>query len=127
MKIIIAGSRGYNKDNFMKNALDALKKKYPNLELVSGAAIGPDMYAIRYAKKNNLICHQFPAEWSKYGLKAGPIRNGQMAIFADCLVAFWDEHSRGTRNMINNMKKLNKGYIVIGMNGKIIEKSNLGV
>ena len=44
---------------------------------------------------------------------AGPIRNRQMAEYADYLIAFWDGESRGTRNMIETMKKLGKHGVVI--------------
>jgi hypothetical protein len=32
---------------------------------------------------------------------AGPIRNGEMAKYADALIVFWDGKSRGTKNMID--------------------------
>jgi len=48
----------------------------------------------------------FPLEFflpigKKYGNAAGPIRNKQMAEYADALVAVWDGKSRGTKNMID--------------------------
>ena len=43
----------------------------------------------------------FPADWDKYGKRAGYLRNVQMAEYADALLAFWDGESRGTKNMID--------------------------
>ncbi|MFD1444284.1 hypothetical protein [Thermoactinomyces vulgaris] len=48
---------------------------------------------------------RYPAEWKKYGKKAGPLRNAKMAENADALVAFWDGKSRGTKDMIETAKR----------------------
>ena len=45
---------------------------------------------------------------------AGPIRNKQMAEYADTLFAFWDGKSRGTKNMIDLAKKKNLHVIIVG-------------
>lgn len=49
----------------------------------------------------------FPAEWNKYGKKAGYIRNAQMLEIGkpDLVLAFWDGVSRGTKMMIDLAKK----------------------
>ena len=36
---------------------------------------------------------------------AGPIRNAQMANYADALIAFWDGSSTGTRDMIRKAEE----------------------
>jgi hypothetical protein len=43
---------------------------------------------------------KFPAAWDLHGKSAGPIRNREMANYADALIAIWDGESRGTKNMI---------------------------
>lgn len=43
----------------------------------------------------------YPADWKKYGSSAGYIRNDEMAKYADCLIAFWDGKSKGTKHMID--------------------------
>lgn len=52
--------------------------------------------------------YPFPAEWKKYGKKAGYLRNTQMAIFAKSigagLIAVWDGESNGTKHMIQTAK-----------------------
>ena len=52
-------------------------------------------------------------DWNKHGKAAGPIRNRQMAEYADCLIAVWDGKSRGTKNMIDEMNKLMKPVFLI--------------
>lgn len=49
----------------------------------------------------------FPADWNKYGKKAGPIRNKKMANYAEALLAIWDGKSCGTKNMIQQAKENN--------------------
>ena len=42
----------------------------------------------------------FPAEWKKYGKRAGYIRNHDIIKNSDHVVAFWDGKSRGTLHSI---------------------------
>ena len=58
----------------------------------------------RFAGEYGLKLKVFPADWNKHGRAAGPIRNRDMAEYADCLVAF--EGGRGTQNMIKTAKEL---------------------
>lgn len=103
MKCIIAGGRDFNDYNKLKNFMNSL----PELptEIVSGCARGADHLGILFAEEYGLPCKHFPAEWDKHGKAAGPIRNIQMADYADILVACWDGVSRGTRHMINEARK----------------------
>jgi hypothetical protein len=54
------------------------------------------------------IITPFPADWDLHGKAAGPIRNREMAEYADELLALWDGKSRGTKNMIEEMIKAGK-------------------
>jgi hypothetical protein len=68
--------------------------------VVSGGAPGVDTLAERWAEQHDIPVTGFPAEWSRYGKKAGPIRNKEMAGYAEGLVAVWDGRSRGTKDMV---------------------------
>ena len=48
---------------------------------------------------------EFPANWARHGRSAGPIRNQEMAEYADALIALWDGKSKGTENMISEAQK----------------------
>jgi len=103
MKTIIAGSRTIK--NYV-TVLDAIiKSKFDITEVVSGTAKGVDELGEVYAKINNIPIKQFPADWETHGRSAGFIRNSQMAIYADALIAIWDGKSRGTEQMIKEAKK----------------------
>ena len=110
MKVIIAGSRSVTD---LKHVLEAISQsKYQITEVVSGTARGVDQLGETFANQNGIPIKQFPAEWSKYGLSAGPKRNVQMAEYADALIAVWDGVSRGTKHMVSTMTKLGKPTFV---------------
>ena len=73
--------------------------------VVSGTASGADQYGEIWARACGLSVDRYPADWTKHGKAAGPIRNRLMAENADALVAVWDGKSRGTRNMIDEARK----------------------
>lgn len=109
-RIIIAGSRGFNNYDFLVKVIDAVimdNYKDEEITIVSGGARGADKLGEKYAKEKKYELLVFPAEWNKFGKRAGYIRNEQMALNADVLVAFWDGTSRGTNHMINLGKKHN--------------------
>jgi hypothetical protein len=99
MKVIIAGGREITNYDLVTCAIT--RSEFEITEVVSGMARGVDTLAVKYAKDNNLILKEFPADWKKHGKKAGPIRNSEMANYADALIAVWDGKSKGTNNMIN--------------------------
>lgn len=118
IKVIIAGTRDFNDYAFLKKNVDYfLQGINPNneeIEIVSGNARGADKLGERYAKEHNLPVKLFPANWDKYGKRAGYLRNQEMANYADMLIAFWDEKSKGTKHMIDIAKKQDLTVIVVG-------------
>ncbi len=106
LRVIVAGSRGISDYETVKQAIDA--SGFVVESIVSGKARGVDTLGEQYAKEHKLPTHEFPAQWDREGRRAGFIRNALMADFADALVAVWDGQSRGTKHMINEMKKLDK-------------------
>lgn len=99
MKVIIAGCRNFNNYDLLKARLDFYFQNAEIKEIISGACSGADKLGERYANEHSIPVKQFPANWS-LGRKAGPLRNEEMAKYADALVAFWDGESRGTADMI---------------------------
>ena len=115
-KLIVAGSRGFNNyellcEKINQYALGDLAKH--DVSIVTGMARGADMLAHRFAKENNVLCHEFPADWDRLGKGAGHIRNAEMGRFADGLLAFWDGKSPGTTHMIQFMTNQAKHIRVI--------------
>ncbi len=114
MNIIIAGSRDFKDYDFMENTLlcNQPTKSYviqglPRgevLTIISGTATGADRLGEIWADKHNFEVERFPADWERFGKKAGAIRNRQMAEHADLCIVFWDGQSRGTLNMIQTAR-----------------------
>jgi hypothetical protein len=118
LKVIIAGSRDFNDYIKLKNILDKFNlliknKGYEINQIISGTCKGADLLGERYAKENNIDIVRFPAKWNTYGKKAGYLRNLEMGEYGDILIAFPVGESKGTYNMIDIMKKLNKKYFII--------------
>lgn len=81
--------------------------------IVSGGARGVDQAAEFYAKHAGLEIIVFPAEWDKYGKRAGFVRNKLIVDAADRIVAFWDGASKGTKHTIDLALKQGKPVEVI--------------
>lgn len=123
MKVIIAGCRDFNDFGFIKESIDMLisSGKVNITEIVSGKAKGADTLGEKYASLNNIPVKEFPANWNLYGKKAGFLRNQEMGNYADCLIAFWDSNSKGTKHMIEYMKGLKKQVFVFNFNKQKIK------
>lgn len=105
MKLIIAGGRDYQfdeEDEFILNAILGSGNRRIT-EVVSGGAKGADRGGELWAKHWNIPIKRFPADWDKHGKKAGPIRNEEMAKYADAVILF--PGGRGTANMLVNAIK----------------------
>lgn len=125
MKVIIAGSRtidSYKAAMFAmmhmpifvyegKTAFTIDGGQTPVTEFVTGCCpTGPDQvpYGIRKFVELKPKIKEFPADWDTHGRAAGPIRNRQMAEYADQLLLIWDGKSPGSHNMRCCMSKLKK-------------------
>ena len=110
--VCVAGYRNFKEteenynivSNYLDFALSRLKES-GEIVIVHGACPrGVDMLADRYSRRNNYKCIQFRADWDSLGRSAGPERNKRMCDFSDYFICFWNGSSRGTMNMIQNVK-----------------------
>ncbi len=106
MKVIVAGSRSIHSFEAVARAIE--RSGFSISEVVSGGAEGVDQIGKGWAYAHSIPSKQFNPAWKENGKAAGPMRNREMAKYADALIAVWDGKSRGTKNMIEEMKKLNK-------------------
>jgi hypothetical protein len=115
MKVIIAGSRGIRPTGEDSDMCFGWfdDSGFDITEVVSGGARGIDTFGEIYAIKRNIQIKRFPANWGEYGRAAGPMRNEEMAQYADALLAIWDGKSRGTAHMIKAMGSLGKPVKVL--------------
>lgn len=110
-KFIVAGGRDFTDEKRLNDVLwrlvlDEDRPLYDvSPEIVSGGARGADSLGTEFALKFDILAIMFWPDWAEHGKAAGPIRNKQMAEYADTLIAFWDGKSRGTKNMIETALK----------------------
>jgi hypothetical protein len=114
-RVVVAGSRDFKDYDRLAAELDKFLKGKKNVTIVSGTARGADRMGEQYAAEHGYKIDQFPAEWGKYHQGAGPIRNLQMVKTADAVVAFWDNESSGTKNIIDCARQENIPYKVISI------------
>jgi len=109
-KVIIAGSRGFSNYRLLHEQCNKYlreKRKTHNIIIVSGHARGADLLGEKYCEDEGFTLEIYPADWKKFGKRAGFRRNEQMAEVADALIAFWDGKSHGTKHMIDIMNEKN--------------------
>jgi hypothetical protein len=86
MRLIVAGGRDYQ---FTEGDIAFLDKVAPAItEVVSGGATGADRCGEEWASKNGIPVKVFPADWDTHGKAAGPLRNRQMAEYAQGVILF---------------------------------------
>ena len=102
-KVIIAGGRDFVDYQLLSTTCIQLFKNGDDIEIVSGCAKGADKLGERFAETMGYPLTKFPADFSA-GKSGGPIRNSQMADFANALILFWDGVSRGSADMLSKAR-----------------------
>lgn len=121
MVVAIVGSRDFPSQQLVQRWI--AEHLPPGITIISGAARGVDTWAIQAARAQGFATKEFPAQWEKYGKRAGFMRNTELAESADWVVAFWDRRSKGTRDTIIKAHEMNKVVTVVYPDGK--QKRNL--
>lgn len=98
MRVLVCGGRDYQNVTRMWDVLDKLPKE--NLVIIQGGAQGADALAKIWARNHEVECEEFPADWDRYGKRAGYIRNTKMLIEGkpDIVLAF--KGGKGTDMMV---------------------------
>jgi hypothetical protein len=102
MRVIIAGSRSFTLNDYPVLEEACLSSGYWFTTVISGKARGVDNLGEIFARKHHIPVDPAPADWERFGKKAGHLRNVYMGtkMRADALVALWDGESPGTGDMI---------------------------
>ena len=99
MRVLVCGGRNYDDSAFVFWALDSLHARKPIELIIHGGAQGSDTFAEQWSLSREVTHFCVPADWHRYGSRAGSIRNKQMLDFGkpDLVVAFTG--GNGTRDM----------------------------
>jgi len=100
--VLVCGGRKFTDADTVDRWLSMLRTR-PTL-VVHGGAGGADTLAHMWAKLNGVEARPYPADWTKLGPRAGPVRNQQMldAEKPDLVLAF--EGGRGTADMVRRAR-----------------------
>lgn len=104
-RVIIAGSRNFNDFELLEKKMLYFLQNKKNIIVLCGGARGADDLGRQFAEMHDFMVEMFPADWKKFGKRAGVVRNREMAKSASACVVFWDGQSRGTANMIEEAKR----------------------
>lgn len=115
LKVAVVGSRNYTRLDLVRMAIEVM---HDNVTVVSGSAKGVDQYAEKIARSRGLAVEIYPAEWEKFGKRAGFVRNEKMVEVSDWVLAFWDGVSKGTAHTIRIAAKAGKLAGVVGDYGQ---------
>ncbi len=128
MKLIIAGGRDFKDKRLLKIELNKYVRGMTELELVCGMAEGADTLGYEVFKANGHTPKEFHADWKdmsepcvrktnrygkEYNALAGTKRNHKMGDYATHALIFWDGRSKGSKDMIDYMRKLGKPVKII--------------
>ena len=125
MRILICGSRDFA---FPEVIQAWMEWNTPWIAtVIHGDAKGADSMADYFARDQVLTVEKYPADWTKYRLTAGPIRNQQMLDEGkpDRVAAFFTDlnTSKGTRDMVT--RSLKAGLPVTAIEARVISEDEL--
>jgi len=104
-RVAIVGSRDWPEPDAIRDYVYSLAM---DDTVISGGAKGVDEWAELAAMERGLAFIKFPALWEKFGRAAGFIRNKDIVVASDRVVAFQHNKSKGTALTIQIAKDLNK-------------------
>lgn len=103
-RVLVCGDRNWTDEAKIRAELRAAYHLWPDMILCHGAARGADTIAGTIAESLGVPVTPFPADWKRFGRRAGPIRNRQMLreFRPTRALAFHDhiEQSKGTKDMV---------------------------
>lgn len=117
MKILCCGSRFWDDEKAIANAIAKYGAIPEETIIIEGEAKGADTIAKYFANRLGYLVKGYPADWATFGKSAGPIRNQKMLDDnpdIDLVLAFHDDlinNSKGTNYMV--ARSIKKGIKVI--------------
>lgn len=101
VQVLITGSRNWSSLSAIVDALGGFCNDYGTIPtgivLISGACpTGADKLCEKFWEAHGGVVNRFPANWEKYGRRAGFVRNAEMVdLQPDICFAFIKDNSKG--------------------------------
>jgi hypothetical protein len=109
MRVLVCGSRDWTDWEAIGARLTDLElfdAADRSVRLLHGAARGADELAARLGEGLGFEVVAYPADWERYGRRAGILRNlAMLDTRPDLVLAFQRNGSRGTQHTINEARK----------------------
>jgi len=108
MVVLVCGGRAYVNADHVFKVLSDIHAKTPIAWLIHGAARGADTFGENWAKEFQIDYTGVPAQWDKYGRKAGPMRNVSMLNLlknAEVAMVVAFPGGKGTAHMVKISKE----------------------
>ncbi len=112
MRVAVIGSREIG-DFSIKSMIEHIPENAS--ELVSGGAPGIDTLAEQAAGLLGLPIKIFRPDYEQEGRLAPLLRNIRIVEYADLVIAFWDNHSRGTAHALNHCVQTSKPFRIVSL------------
>jgi hypothetical protein len=119
LRTLFTGSREWTDEAAIKVVVEALPQ---NTIVIHGGARGADEIVDRFARARGLPEPEvYPADWERYGMEAGSIRNQEMLDRGkpDNAFAFPLASSRGTWDMVKRLRAANVPVKVCGASTEV--------
>lgn len=122
-RVLVCGSRDWSDPMAIQLTLERLDAVHGIEAVIHGDCRGADRAAGQWARDTRWVSLLvFPADWERYGRRAGPIRNRQMITEGQptMVLAFHPdlENSRGTKDMVRAAKDAGLPVYLFDANGK---------
>jgi glutaredoxin 3 len=78
LRVLVCGGRDYEDREHVFSVLDRLHARQPITLIIAGGARGADSFAKAWALTRGVLTSIKPADWARYGNRAGPVRNAEM-------------------------------------------------
>jgi predicted Rossmann fold nucleotide-binding protein DprA/Smf involved in DNA uptake len=105
----VIGSRGFKDYDYLEKKLS--DAPFTIGKIISGGAVGADRFAIKYAKRHDIVWEEFLPNHKAYRHPYHH-RNRLIAEASDVVIAFWDGRSTGTKYTIDYAKKIGKRVVI---------------
>jgi len=114
--LAVSGGRNFFDRRLSFQILDETHRSRPIACIVSGGAEGADSLAEAWADANRVPLRIFYPNWHNGGKfsRWGGFERNKLIVenSSDCLI-FWDSKSKGTKNIIENCRKIGKQLKII--------------
>ena len=106
-KLIIAGDHNFKNAEKLAYFCDKVLSRKKQIEVVLNGIPSIGSIAESYARDRQFYIKHFGRQWLSSQELSYYRQNVEMCIYADALIAFWNEENRHTKSLINSAKVRN--------------------